>query len=65
MKLTDYIKEHYAGNASEYARVAGYHLTQVKRCIDQGGLIDKDGNPYFKKYLSKANKKEKANEQSK
>ena len=55
MSLHDYITEHHEGNVSAFARVNGYHLTQVKRCIAQGGFIDSDGNPYFKKYLNKKN----------
>ena len=54
MKLSEYIKDNHNGNASEYARTSGYHLTQVNRCIYHGGFIDKDGKPYFKKYLNKA-----------
>ena len=53
MKLIEYIKQHHGGNASEFARVHGYHLTQVKRCITYGGFIDGNGKPYFKKYLNK------------
>jgi hypothetical protein len=59
MKLNDYITKHHSGNISSFARSQGYHLTQVKRCIAQGGFIDEDGKPYFKKYL---NKKEQSND---
>lgn len=54
MKLSKYIEDNHNGNASEYARVNGYHLTQVNRCIEQGGIIDEDNKPYFKKYLNKS-----------
>ena len=53
MKLIDYIKKHHQGNVSEFARDHGYHLTQVVRCINQGGYWG-GGSPYFKKYIVKA-----------
>ena len=56
MKLTDYIAQNHA-SISEYARVNGYHETQVKRCIAKGGLIDEDGKPYYKRYINKSTRK--------
>ena len=53
MKLIDYIKKHHQGNVSEFARVHGYHLTQVVRCINHDGYWG-GGSPYFKKYIVKA-----------
>ncbi len=53
MKLTDYITEHHDGNVSDFARVNGYHLTQVKRCISKGGFIDSEEKPYYEVYLNK------------
>ena len=52
MKLINYIQEHHQGNVSEFARVHGYHVTQVNRCIEQDGYWG-DGKPYFKKYMVK------------
>ena len=50
MKLTDYIKEHYEGNVSAFAKANGYHTTQVNRFIAQGAEYN-EGKPYFKKHL--------------
>lgn len=52
MKLNLHIQKHHNGNASEYARLNGYHLTQVKRFIDNDAEYN-DGKPFIRKYLNK------------
>lgn len=54
MKLLEYIDKNHKGNAAEFARDNNYHITQVRRCLNHDGYIDKDNKPYFKKYLNKA-----------
>jgi len=58
MKLSKYIQDNFNGNISEYARVNNYHITQVRRFIEQGAEFN-SGEPYFKKWL-----KEKSNVES-
>lgn len=53
MKLTDYITEHHEGNVSAFALTNNYHITQVKRYLAQGAVIE-DGEVSFKKVLQKA-----------
>ena len=55
MKLNDYITEHHNGNINAFALANNYHVTQVKRYIAQGAVIE-DGEVYFKKYMVKKGK---------
>jgi len=50
MKLSNYIKERHNGNINAFALANNYHVTQVKRYLAQGAVIE--GNEVsFKKVL--------------
>jgi hypothetical protein len=50
MKLSEHIKEDYAGNVNAYAEANNYHVTQVKRSLIKGAEID-DKGVFVKLYM--------------